>query len=171
MYNFSQASSQHKYTVTSHLAYDNIHTVLSCPAWLGPYPLWLIQYALWSEISSALPLYDPITRIFSLFFPIILFFRGENGAEKENDGIVTGLCCGMFIVNKLCELNWIFSLSTVCGGRWKIGLCIKTLPILKFKNLPTQMTYQITIQNSLLVIQISSYNCYSISGESQILLS
>ncbi len=32
VYNFSQASSQHKYTVTSHLAYDNIHTVLSCPA-------------------------------------------------------------------------------------------------------------------------------------------
>jgi hypothetical protein len=25
VYNFSQASSQHKYTVTSHLAYDNIH--------------------------------------------------------------------------------------------------------------------------------------------------
>ena len=39
VYNFSQASSQHKYTVTSHLAYDNIHTVLSCPAWLGPSPL------------------------------------------------------------------------------------------------------------------------------------
>ncbi len=25
--------------VTSHMAYDNIHTVLSCPAWLGPSPL------------------------------------------------------------------------------------------------------------------------------------
>jgi hypothetical protein len=35
MYYFSQASLQHKYTVTSHLASDNIHTVLSCPAWLG----------------------------------------------------------------------------------------------------------------------------------------
>ncbi len=35
VYNFSQASSQHKYTVTSHQAYDNIHTVLRCPAWLG----------------------------------------------------------------------------------------------------------------------------------------
>ncbi len=44
VYNFSQASSQHKYTVTSHQAYDNIHTVLRCPAWLGPSPLWPIQY-------------------------------------------------------------------------------------------------------------------------------
>jgi hypothetical protein len=36
VYIFSQASSQHKYTVTSHLAYDNVYTVLSCPAWLVP---------------------------------------------------------------------------------------------------------------------------------------
>ncbi len=43
---FPSASSQHKYTVTSHLAYDSIHTVLSCPAWLGPSPPWPIQYVL-----------------------------------------------------------------------------------------------------------------------------
>ncbi len=39
VYNFSQASSQHKYTVTSHMAYDNVLTVLSWPAWLGTSPL------------------------------------------------------------------------------------------------------------------------------------
>ncbi len=36
--NFAQASSQHKFTMTSHLTYDNVHTVLSCPAWLEPLP-------------------------------------------------------------------------------------------------------------------------------------
>jgi hypothetical protein len=44
VYNFSQASSQHKYavcTVNSHTwltSYDNVNTVLNCPAWLRPSP-------------------------------------------------------------------------------------------------------------------------------------
>jgi hypothetical protein len=36
------------------MAYDNIHTVLSCPAWLGPSPLWPIQCILWS-VDQILP--------------------------------------------------------------------------------------------------------------------
>ncbi len=35
VYNFSQASSQHKYTVTSHQAYDNILYTRSCAALRG----------------------------------------------------------------------------------------------------------------------------------------
>jgi hypothetical protein len=31
-----------------HLAYVNLHTVLSCPVWLGPSPLWTIQCILYS---------------------------------------------------------------------------------------------------------------------------
>ncbi len=32
---FPKLASQHKYTVTSYLAYDNVHPVLSCPPWMG----------------------------------------------------------------------------------------------------------------------------------------
>jgi hypothetical protein len=35
MYNFFKLARKHNFTVTSHSTYDNVNTVLTCPARLG----------------------------------------------------------------------------------------------------------------------------------------
>ncbi len=83
VYSFSQASSQHKYTVTTHLAYDNVHTVLSCPAWLWPSPLWPI------------PMYSLIRGYYLLFECMRMPVSGGGGTCVCYIRVHTCRCVGL----------------------------------------------------------------------------